>query len=125
MPVGHGSNAPPLLASTHVRVYNSSSVRDWPHLNAAPGKGTTAMLEIRETFLSPRPRRNVCRANPLWMDIAIATAVWLFGAFLVGGPPLAVYGLALYIMPSGFVPELILGGSAAAWIAGLYLYGSR
>ena len=116
---------PSLLASTHGQVYTPSSGRDWPHLNAAPGKGTTEMLEIKETFLSPRPRRNVCRANPLWMDIAIATAVWLFGAFLIGGPPLVVYGLALYIMPSGFVPELILGGSAAAWIAGLYLYGSR
>ena len=83
------------------------------------------MLEIRETFWAPRPRRNVCRANPLWMDIAIATAVWLFGAFLIGGPPLAVYGLALYLMPSGFVPEVILAGSAAGWGVGLFLYGSR
>ena len=83
------------------------------------------MLEIRETFWPPGPRRNVCRSNPMWMDIAIATAVWLFGAFLVGGPPLAVYGLALYIMPSGFVPEVILAVSTAGWGVGLYLYGSR
>jgi len=83
------------------------------------------MFEIRETFLSPRPRRNVCRANPMWMEIVFATVVWVFGAFLFGGPPLLVYGLALYLMPSGFVPELILAGSAAAWIVGLYLYLTR
>jgi hypothetical protein len=58
----------------------------------------------------------------MWMDIAIATAVWAFSAFLFGGPPLAVYGLALYIMPSGYVPELILAVSAAGWSVGLHLY---
>jgi hypothetical protein len=83
------------------------------------------MLGIRETFWSLGPRRNVCRANPIWFEIAIATAVWLFGAFLIGGPPLAVYGFEFYIMPSGFVPELILAGSAAGWGIGLYIYGSR
>jgi hypothetical protein len=61
----------------------------------------------------------------MWMEIGLATAVWAFGAFLIGGPPLAVYGLALYLMPLGFVPEMILVGSAAAWGVGLYLFGSR
>lgn len=59
------------------------------------------------------------------MEVALATVVSAFGAFLFGGPPLVVYGLALYIIPSGFVPELILGGAVAGWGVGLYLYGSR
>jgi hypothetical protein len=83
------------------------------------------MFEIRETSWSVRPRRNVCRANPMWMEIAFATIVWSFGALLFGGPPLILYGLALFLMPSGFVPELILAGSAAAWVAGLCLYLTR
>jgi hypothetical protein len=57
--------------------------------------------------------------------MALAAAVLVFGAILFGGPPAVGYALALYLFPSGNLPELILLGVLLVWSGGLFLFLSR
>ena len=85
------------------------------------------MFEFRDIFWTPRARRNICRVRiiPWWVVIVTVMVVLTFGAMLFGGPPLVVYGLALYLVPSGYMPELVLVGSIAVWGIGLFLLLTR
>ncbi len=89
--------------------------------------GMQIMFEIRDIFWKPRARRNVCRGRVSlwWVETATIAVVLTFGAMIFGGPPLLVYGLALYIIPSGYGPELILVGGIAVWGVGLFLLVAR